>query len=108
MANKRLIDVFRLVIDLAKAKRYGVIDYEELMAIIASQKTVEAVEVVHARWEDEYGGAFANPRYRCSACKEKSLYRHERDCLGGWHEVQALTDYCPNCGAKMDGGNEDG
>ena len=61
------------------------------------------VETVHGWWEDEYGGAFVNPRYSCSVCKEKALYRHEQDCLGGWHEVQALTDYCPNCGAKMEG-----
>ena len=57
--------------------------------------------VVHGRWEDEYGGEFVNPRYRCSVCKEKALYRHEQDCLGGWHEVQALTPICPNCGADM-------
>ena len=69
----------------------------------AGVELVEYAEVVHGWWEDEYGGAFVNPRYRCSVCKEKALYRHEQDCLGGWHEVQALTDYCPNCGAKMDG-----
>ena len=68
----------------------------------------DAGEVVHGRWEDEYDGAFANPKYRCSVCKEKALYRHERDCLGGWHEVQALTPICPYCGAILDGGNEDG
>lgn len=71
-----------------------------------SAPTVDAVEVVHGHWEDEYGGAFANPRYRCSVCKEKALYRHEQDCLGGWHEVKALTPNCPHCGARMDGENK--
>ena len=64
---------------------------------------VDAVEVVHGRWEDEYGGKYANPRYRCSVCKEKALYKFERDLLGNYKEVQALTPNCPNCGAKMDG-----
>lgn len=62
----------------------------------------DAVEVVHAKWEDEYGGKYANKKYRCSHCKEKALYKYEREVLGDWIEVQALTDYCPNCGAKMD------
>ena len=75
---------------------------------IDETSTVDAVEVVHGRWEDEYGGAFTNPRYRCSVCKEKALYRYERNNLGGWEAIQALTDYCPNCGAKMDGANDDG
>lgn len=63
---------------------------------------VDAVEVVHAHWEDMWGGKYANPRYVCSACKEKSLYRDERDVLGNWHQVQALTVFCPHCGAQMD------
>lgn len=55
------------------------------------------------RWEDEYGGKYANPRYRCSVCKKRALYKFERDVLDNWKEVQALTDYCPNCGVKMEG-----
>lgn len=52
-------------------------------------------------WEDEYGGQFENPRYRCSVCKEKAIFKIDRDCLGGWHEIQALTPYCPICGARL-------
>lgn len=55
-----------------------------------------------AHWEDEYGGKYDNPRYRCSCCKEKALYKMERKVLGGWHEVQALTPSCHSCGAKME------
>ena len=55
------------------------------------------------RWEDEYNGKYANPRYRCSVCKKRSLYKSVMDVLGNWKDVQALTNYCPNCGAKMDG-----
>ena len=66
--------------------------------------TVDAVEVVHGRWEDEYGGKYANPRYRCSVCKKKALYKFERDLLDNWKEVQALTPHCPYCMAKLEGG----
>ena len=118
MANeKRLIDAYALIEDIEKrycepCKAEGK-DYcevacracwvDDMILEIDPAPTVDAVEVVHGHWEDEYGGEFANPRYRCSVCKGKALYRFDRDCLGGWHEVQALTDYCPNCGAKMDG-----
>ena len=64
--------------------------------------TVDAVEVVHGKWEDEHGGKYANPRYRCSACKERALYKFERDLLDNWKEVQAFTPNCPYCGAMMD------
>ena len=76
-----------------------------LQSLIHLMPAVDAVEVVHGRWEDTYGGKYANPRYRCSVCKAKSLYKLERDCLASWKEVQAFTPYCPNCGAKMDGDN---
>lgn len=46
MANKKLlIDVWKLVIDLVKIKRCGEYDHEDVMAVIASQETVDAVEV---------------------------------------------------------------
>ena len=67
--------------------------------------TVDAVEVVHGRWEDAYDGKYANPRYRCSVCKGKALYKIEIDCLGSYKDVQALTPICPYCSAKLDGGN---
>ncbi len=56
--------------------------------------TVDAVEVVHGRWiwtvtgEEDY-----EQYYRCSKCND---------------HMYSEYNYCPNCGAKMDGGNEDG
>ncbi len=75
------------------------------LAQLRAAPAVDAVEVVHGRWEDEHGGKYANPRYRCSVCKERALYKFKRDLLDNWKEEQALTPNCPNCGAKMDGGN---
>ena len=105
--NKKLIyadDLFAVLRDdinisgsnLAKVRRH-----------IAETPAVDAVEVVHGRWEDEYGGKYANPRYRCSVCKERALYKFERDMLDNWKEVQALTPNCPYCAARLDGERKD-
>ena len=82
-------------------------DWRRFKACVEAQDTVDAVEVVHGRWEDEYGGKYANPRYRCSVCKERALYKFERDMLDNWKEVQALTPNCPYCAARLDGERKD-
>lgn len=51
--------------------------------------TVDAVEVVHGRWNNVAGG-----RTICNKCGEYPLY----DYFGR----QKFSYYCPNCGAKMD------
>ena len=69
---------------------------DHLFAIIDrinEQPTVDAVEVVHGRWIDT---DYKPDIYcKCSVCGRR---------------VYAYDDYnyCPRCGAKMDGGNEDG
>ena len=61
---------------------------------------VDAVEVVHARWvmtlyttTSKRGRVIANKKFACSVC--------------GYSNGRKQSNYCPNCGAKMDGGNED-
>ena len=55
--------------------------------------TVDAVEVVHGRWE-QIGYDKAMDRISCSCCKE---YWNIAD-----NDTESFN-YCPNCGAKMDG-----
>ena len=76
---------------------------EDFKQRLLDAPVVDAVEVVHGRWEDAHGGRYANPQYRCSVCKENSLYKWERDELGSYRTVQALTPFCPHCMAKLDG-----
>ena len=55
-------------------------------------KPVDAVEVVHGVWRKrQFTESWQG--YECSNCHTT------------W---DAETYYCPNCGAKMDGGNKDG
>lgn len=63
----------------------------------------DAVEVVHGEWLEEHGFDVHNNEYWvhcCSVCEEQALV----DVL--WREEQ-LTDYCPYCGAKMNGGKSE-
>lgn len=101
-SKQRLIDAMRLVTKLAKKARFGRIKYDDTLAVIADAPTVDAEEVVHGQWIPlEYDGyADGNPvwdLWECSECREE----HSGD-------EDTLTPYCPNCGAKMDGGNEAG
>jgi hypothetical protein len=105
MANaNRLIYTNSLIMDLRRAEGFTRFD-DKMFAIdiVNGQDTVDAVEVVHGRWEDMWSGKYANPRYRCSVCKEKALYKSVRDILGNWKDVQELTPYCPYCMAKLEG-----
>ena len=71
---------------------------EETEGLVNSLTTVDAVEVVHGRWEEDkppehHIFAGVNVIYRCSECNNRFIHD---------------THYCPNCGAKMDGGNDYG
>ena len=56
---------------------------------------VEYKEVKHGEWIVCGDGKYVP--FMCSACGKTTL----------WYHAQT-ANYCPNCGAKMDGGNEDG
>jgi rubredoxin len=57
--------------------------------------SVDAVPVVHGRWVHHYYDSVEpiDDKWYCSECHMCNDYRR--------------TWYCPNCGAKMDGGEND-
>lgn len=65
--------------------------FDESLVYVANAPAVDAVRVVHARWNhngpDFPGGI---DWYSCSAC--------------GNQDAAKWMKYCPACGAKMDGG----
>ena len=71
---------------------------------IAKAPTIDAVPVVHARWilrgcDDNDAGI-----YYCSACKDERYFGDE---VITSEEASKYCPFCPNCGAKMDGGASD-
>ena len=61
---------------------------------LAEQPTIEAEPVRHGQWImlEPYGTHHTHRR-KCSECGEI--------------KTQELTSFCPNCGAKMDGGADE-
>ena len=61
---------------------------------IEAAPTVDAVEVVHGRWVS----VPHKLARECSVCNRDEPYK--------FADIDAdVYDYCPSCGAKMDGGN---
>ena len=64
--------------------------------VVQDAPAIEAEPVRHGRWVGIKG--MAPPEYhgkhRCSICYARALERKF---------YEELSDYCPNCGAKMDG-----
>ena len=62
---------------------------------IAEQPTADVKEVIRGKWiKDEFGG------HHCSACNARPLLHGD--------ESDALSNFCPECGADMRGENNDG
>lgn len=81
----------------------------DLVDIFSEIPAADVAPVVHGLWMPVYESEMTgwNPAvagrdpiggYICSACKEEAVY----DC----NDKFVLSNYCPHCGAKMDGGAE--
>lgn len=73
----------------------------EVLGRIEAAPAVDAEPVRHAQWvTDDLGNTL------CSNCKSRIPYYKEYDMdddYGGEYDIEiAETNYCPNCGAKMD------
>lgn len=87
-------------IDREKAKRLLHIEYayaaEQLLDEIP---TADVAPVVHGKWIVRFDGPYKRRRCYCSHCGK-------HNGVGGIAQNQEKP-YCPNCGAKMDGGDND-
>ena len=105
MANeKRLIDANALLEDFGEepmvwndgeAEIQERSDWHKYRVLVKLQPTVDAVEVVHGRWvqvicHEEFEDGFVDRvKECCSVCHAPNGRR--------------MSNYCPNCGAKMYG-----
>ena len=56
--------------------------------------------VRHGRWEDSTDEWFGTDVYTCSKCRESYVLVEGTPKENLWH-------YCPNCGCRMDGGDDE-
>ena len=74
----------------------------DLVDIFSEIPAADVAPVVHGRWIswEEAGNFVPSPdRHECSVCHDAAQV-----LVNGF---ELLSDYCPNCGAKMDGGDSD-
>lgn len=98
--EKRLIYLDEAI---AKIKDDGLLGFgysddereDDVIDMLESCHIVDAVEVVHGRWERKHDGA----RFVCSNCR---LVKVSYEMLSFFIST-GRWKYCPNCGAKMDG-----
>ena len=86
----RLIDADALIKEANADGAYGYVDAKQ----IADAQTIDAVPVVHGQWEN------GNPI--CPVCGGNKFRDLDADIWCDWQ-----PDFCPNCGAKMDGCNDE-
>lgn len=92
-ADALAVDVLRLTIVDPSVAAYA----DAVLCLMQRAPTIEAEPVRHGRWETKPNLQWpAHNEQHCSAC--------------GWHIHKSKLrnsdkwDFCPNCGAKMDGG----
>lgn len=64
---------------------------EDVICEVDAQTAADVAPVVHGWWDEDWSLIIT-----CSECKR------------GYNLIAKYTHYCPNCGAKMDGGADNG
>ena len=67
----------------------------------AKEYAVEAEPVVHGHWISDYAEGRKIYNAHCSECGKEPTRN-----IGGDYYIDKLSDFCPNCGARMGGGSE--
>ena len=93
-SEKRLIDYYYLAEKIECPGEPLVYWYD-----IEAAPTVDAVEVVHGRWIESACLYYGAKQYECSLCHSDTFWRK--------HSITVKYPYCPNCGCRMDGGDDE-
>lgn len=83
-------------------RKYSFAESYDAFAVDCILKAIPAADVApvrHGRWEDSTDEWLGTDVYTCSKCRESYVLVEGTPKENLWH-------YCPNCGAKMDGGED--
>ena len=83
------------IADVIEKHTGRIIDEDKVLKLAQMVLADDVAPVKHARWYDG----------RCTNCCHEAL-DYLADDEGGCYMKTYITKYCPNCGAKMDGGKE--
>lgn len=93
LTTKELVSKLEYLKGSQEYLKWVVVEREKEIALLKNQ-LAEAQPVRHGRWILEDDFKIVEQRLRCSKC--------------GWWTINLFVDgsynYCPKCGAKMDGG----
>lgn len=73
-----------------------VIWYGDVLEAIHNAPTIDAVPVVHGRWEIKLLNDYQKYSVTCSICGWVGIDNYDS------YDDPSDFNYCPNCGAKMD------
>lgn len=95
--------------DKERANEHFIFGIESVLEYVENLPSADVAPVVHgvwipvheseiSGWNPEVAGIDPIDGYICSACKNEAVY----DC----NDKFVLSDYCPRCGARMDGDSD--
>ena len=102
-----------------EVQEQDIADFNRDVEIVRS--AIKADPVRHGRWIERLDGDGEFVHHMCSECKADAFFQYiieadwDENIDGEWYNrgdeitgiEEFLTDYCPNCGAKMDGGGSE-
>lgn len=100
----RYIDADLLKDEYYELYHHGTMAVKSVLSVFVNlldnQPTSDVAEVKHGEWVyKKLNDGYFHDSFCCSLCGREALF--DRFCMG------ELSDFCPNCGAKMDGGKHD-
>lgn len=95
----KYIEREKLINELQCLPEQGELLYLGVYDCVNTTPTADVQEVKHGKWIDREA-VLGYEVYQCSVCKEEYCFEIGSPQENGYN-------FCPNCGAKMDGGAND-
>lgn len=76
--------------------RWVPVQEDLLMELVEKAKAADVAPVRHGRWIEPTRLYYGAKQYECSICYSDTFWKK--------HSITEKYTFCPNCGAKMDGG----